>query len=50
MCRSSYPGISQAQRGGDWEGSDSEGVSSYISSLILLIKMLEKGLMRHLRQ
>src|SRR6266852_5563311 len=32
MCRSSYPGISQAQRGGDWEGSDSEGVSSYSSS------------------
>jgi len=31
MCRSSYPGISQAQRGGDWERSDSEGVSSYDS-------------------
>ena len=33
MCRSSYPGISQAQRGGDWEGSDSEGVSSYDRNL-----------------
>jgi len=36
MCRSSYPGISQAQRGGDWEGSDSEGVSSYEHSGIVV--------------
>src|SRR6266567_2038341 len=30
MCRPPYPRISGAQGAGDWEGSDCDGVSSYL--------------------